>query len=386
LTGWAKLRIADIYEELGVDRVWDPKKIVALIDHWTPAPSIDAAVIHVTCRRFVEKYGVENWLDMREGICHVVLPEKGFVKPGDLVVGSDSHTTTYGAVGAFATGIGATDMAIVLATGELWFRVPSTVKFNITGRLQPLVMGKDIILHIIGEIGVDGATYKAMEFSGEVVKELSMDGRFTLCNMAVEAGGKAGIIEPDEKTIEWVKARVSQPFNPVMNDPDAEYEEVIDVDVSGLEPQVAKPPSPQNTVPVSEVEGTKIDQAFVGSCTNGRLEDLRAAAKILKGRKVARNVRAIIIPASKETYLAAMREGLIETFLEAGCVVCNPTCGPCIGAHLGLLAPGEVCISSSNRNFVGRMGSKDAWIYLASPATVAASAVTGEITDPRNFV
>ncbi len=386
MTGWAKLRIADIYEELGVDRVWDPKKIVALIDHWTPAPSIDAAVIHVTCRRFVEKYGVENWLDMREGICHVVLPEKGFVKPGDLVVGSDSHTTTYGAVGAFATGIGATDMAIVLATGELWFRVPSTVKFNITGRLQPLVMGKDIILHIIGEIGVDGATYKAMEFSGEVVKELSMDGRFTLCNMAVEAGGKAGIIEPDEKTIEWVKARVSQPFNPVMNDPDAEYEEVIDVDVSGLEPQVAKPPSPQNTVPVSEVEGTKIDQAFVGSCTNGRLEDLRAAAKILKGRKVARNVRAIIIPASKETYLAAMREGLIETFLEAGCVVCNPTCGPCIGAHLGLLAPGEVCISSSNRNFVGRMGSKDAWIYLASPATVAASAVTGEITDPRNFV
>jgi len=386
LTGWAKLRIADIYEELGVDRVWDPKKIVALIDHWTPAPSIDAAVIHVTCRRFVEKYGVENWLDMREGICHVVLPEKGFVKPGDLVVGSDSHTTTYGAVGAFATGIGATDMAIVLATGELWFRVPSTVKFNITGKLQPLVMGKDIILHIIGEIGVDGATYKAMEFSGEVVRELSMDGRFTLCNMAVEAGGKAGIIEPDEKTIEWVKARVSQPFNPVMNDTDAEYEEVIDVDVSGLEPQVAKPPSPQNTVPVSEVEGTKIDQAFVGSCTNGRLEDLRVAAKILKGRKVARNVRAIIIPASKETYLAAMREGLIETFLEAGCVVCNPTCGPCIGAHLGLLAPGEVCISSSNRNFVGRMGSKDAWIYLASPATVAASAVTGEITDPRSLV
>nr|MDO8062358.1 3-isopropylmalate dehydratase large subunit [Candidatus Freyrarchaeum guaymaensis] len=386
MTGWAKLRIADIYEELGVDRVWDPKKIVALIDHWTPAPSIDAAVIHVTCRRFVEKYGVENWLDMREGICHVVLPEKGFVKPGDLVVGSDSHTTTYGAVGAFATGIGATDMAIVLATGELWFRVPSTVKFNITGKLQPLVMGKDIILHIIGEIGVDGATYKAMEFSGEVVRELSMDGRFTLCNMAVEAGGKAGIIEPDEKTIEWVKARVSQPFNPVMNDTDAEYEEVIDVDVSGLEPQVAKPPSPQNTVPVSEVEGTKIDQAFVGSCTNGRLEDLRVAAKILKGRKVARNVRAIIIPASKETYLAAMREGLIETFLEAGCVVCNPTCGPCIGAHLGLLAPGEVCISSSNRNFVGRMGSKDAWIYLASPATVAASAVTGEITDPRSLV
>lgn len=359
--------------------------MVALIDHWTPAPSIDAAVVHATCRRFVKKYGIKNWLDMREGICHVVLPEKGFVKPGDLVVGSDSHTTTYGALGAFATGMGATDMAIVLATGEIWFKVPSTVKFNVEGKLQPMVMGKDIILHIIGEIGVEGASYKAMEFAGNTIRELSMDARFTLCNMAIEAGGKTGIIEPDEKTLQWIKERARQPFKPVYNDPDAEYEEVIDVDVTNLEPQVAKPPSPENSVPVSEVEGVKIDQAFIGSCTNGRLEDLRIAAKILKGRKVADMVRAIVIPASKEVYLKAMKEGLIEIFLEAGCVVCNPTCGPCIGAHLGLLAPGEVCISSSNRNFVGRMGSKDAKIYLASPATVAASAVTGEITDPRKF-
>ncbi|MEM3466267.1 MAG: 3-isopropylmalate dehydratase large subunit [Candidatus Jordarchaeales archaeon] len=379
------MRIADIYEELGLDRVWDPERVVALIDHWTPAPNIDAAVVHATCRRFVRKYGIKNWLDMREGICHAVLPEKGFVKPGDLVVGSDSHTTTYGALGAFATGMGATDMAIVLATGEIWFKVPPTIKFNIEGKLQPMVMGKDIILHIIGEIGVEGASYKAMEFAGSTVRELSMDARFTLCNMAIEAGGKTGIIEPDEKTMKWVEERVKQPFKPVFNDPDAEYEEVIDVDAAKLEPQVAKPPSPENSVPVSEVEGTKIDQAFIGSCTNGRLEDLRVAARILDGREVASMVRAIVIPASKEGYMKAMKEGLIETFLKAGCVVCNPTCGPCIGAHLGLLAPGEVCISSSNRNFVGRMGSKDAKIYLASPATVAASAVTGEITDPRRF-
>ncbi len=379
------MRIADIYEELGLDRVWDPERIVALIDHWTPAPSIDAAIVHVTCRRFVEKYKIKNWLDMREGICHVVLPEKGFVKPGDLIVGSDSHTTTYGALGAFATGIGATDMAVVLATGELWFRVPSTIKFNVEGNLQPMVMGKDVILHIIGEIGVEGASYKAMEFAGSTIKELSMDGRFTLCNMAIEAGGKTGIIEPDEKTMKWLERRVSQPIKPVFNDPDAVYEEIIDVDASSIEPQVAKPPSPQNAVPVSEVEGVKIDQAFIGSCTNGRLEDLRVAAKILEGREIARMVRAIVIPASKEVYLEALKEGLIEIFLKAGCIVCNPTCGPCIGAHLGLLAPGEVCISSSNRNFVGRMGSKDAEIYLASPATVAASAVMGEITDPRKF-
>ena len=379
------LRIAQIYEELGLDRVWDADRVVALIDHWTPAGTVDEAIIHQKCREFVEKYRIKNWLGMREGICHAVFPQKGFVKPGDLIVGSDSHTTTYGALGAFSTGIGSTDMAVVLATGELWFKVPATMRFEINGRIPEYVMGKDIILRIIGDIGVEGATYKTMEYTGEAVRQLSVDGRFTLCNMAIEAGAKAGIIEPDEKTIQWVKQRTSEEFQVVRNDPDAEFEEIIKMDISSLEPQVAKPPSPGNAVPVTEVEGIKIDQAFIGSCTNGRIEDLRAAAKIMKGKTVPRMVRAIVIPASKEVYTQAMHEGLIDIFLEAGCVVCNPHCGPCIGGSSGVLGPGEVCISASNRNFIGRMGSKDSQVYLASPLTVAASAVTGEITDPRKI-
>ncbi len=379
------LRIAQIYEELGLDRVWDADRVVALIDHWTPAGTVDEAIIHQKCREFVEKYRIKNWLGMREGICHAVFPQKGFVKPGDLIVGSDSHTTTYGALGAFSTGIGSTDMAVVLATGELWFKVPATMRFEINGRIPEYVMGKDIILRIIGDIGVEGATYKTMEYTGEAVRQLSVDGRFTLCNMAIEAGAKAGIIEPDEKTIQWVKQRTSEEFQVVRNDPDAEFEEIIKMDISSLEPQVAKPSSPGNAVPVTEVEGIKIDQAFIGSCTNGRIEDLRAAAKIMKGKTVPRMVRAIVIPASKEVYTQAMHEGLIDIFLEAGCVVCNPHCGPCIGGSSGVLGPGEVCISASNRNFIGRMGSKDSQVYLASPLTVAASAVTGEITDPRKI-
>ena len=379
------LRIAQIYEELGLDRVWDADRVVALIDHWTPAGTVDEAIIHQKCREFVEKYRIKNWLGMREGICHAVFPQKGFVKPGDLIVGSDSHTTTYGALGAFSTGIGSTDMAVVLATGELWFKVPATMRFEINGRIPEYVMGKDIILRIIGDIGVEGATYKTMEYAGEAVRQLSVDGRFTLCNMAIEAGAKAGIIEPDEKTIQWVKQRTSEEFQVVRNDPDAEFEEIIKMDISSLEPQVAKPSSPGNAVPVTEVEGIKIDQAFIGSCTNGRIEDLRAAAKIMKGKTIPRMVRAIVIPASKEVYTQAMHEGLIDIFLEAGCVVCNPHCGPCIGGSSGVLGPGEVCISASNRNFIGRMGSKDSQVYLASPLTVAASAVTGEITDPRKI-
>jgi len=382
LTG---LRIAQIYEELGLDRVWDADRVVALIDHWTPAGTVDEAIIHQKCREFVEKYRIKNWLGMREGICHAVFPQKGFVKPGDLIVGSDSHTTTYGALGAFSTGIGSTDMAVVLATGELWFKVPATMRFEINGRIPEYVMGKDIILRIIGDIGVEGATYKTMEYTGEAVRQLSVDGRFTLCNMAIEAGAKAGIIEPDEKTIQWVKQRTSEEFQVVRNDPDAEFEEIVKMNISSLEPQVAKPSSPGNAVPVTEVEGIKIDQAFIGSCTNGRIEDLRAAAKIMKGKTVPRMVRAIVIPASKEVYTQAMHEGLIDIFLEAGCVVCNPHCGPCIGGSSGVLGPGEVCISASNRNFIGRMGSKDSQVYLASPLTVAASAVTGEITDPRKI-
>jgi len=382
LTG---LRIAQIYDELGLDRVWDADKVVALIDHWIPAGKVDEAIIHQKCREFVEKYNIKNWLGMREGICHAVFPQKGFVKPGDLIVGSDSHTTTYGALGAFSTGIGSTDMAMVLATGELWFKVPATIKFDISGKIPKFIMGKDIILKIIGDIGVEGATYKTMEYAGEAVRELSIDGRFTLSNMAVEAGAKAGIIEPDEKTVEWVKSRTKEEFQVVRNDPDATFEEVIKMDISKLEPQVAKPPSPGNAVPVSEVEGIKIDQAFIGSCTNGRMEDMRAAAKILKGRVIPKEVRCIVIPASKEVYVQAMHEGLFDIFLEAGCVICNPHCGPCIGGSSGVLGPGEVCISSSNRNFIGRMGSKESKVYLASPYTVAASAVKGEITDPRKI-
>lgn len=380
-----EMRIAQIYEELGLDRVWDADKIVTLIDHWIPAGKIDEAIIHQKCREFVDKYGIKNWLGMREGICHAVFPQKGFVKPGDLIVGSDSHTTTYGALGAFSTGIGSTDMAVVLATGELWFKVPATMKFEISGKIPEYIMGKDIILRIIGDIGVEGATYKTMEYTGEAVKELSVDGRFTLSNMAIEAGAKAGIIEPDEKTIEWVKSRTNEKFQVVKNDPDAEFEEIIKMDISDLEPQVAKPPSPGNSVPVSEVEGIKIDQAFIGSCTNGRIEDMRAAAKIMKGKEIPKGVRCIVIPASREVYTQAMQEGLFETFLNVGCLISNPHCGPCIGGSSGVLGPGEVCISSSNRNFVGRMGSKESRVYLASPFTVAASAVKGEITDPRKI-
>lgn len=379
------LRIAQIYDELGLDRVWDADKIVALIDHWIPAGKIDEAIIHQKCREFVDKYNIKNWLGMREGICHAVFPQKGFVKPGDLIVGSDSHTTTYGALGAFSTGIGSTDMAVVLATGELWFKVPATMKFEISGKIPEFIMGKDIILRIIGDIGVEGATYKTMEYAGETVKELSVDGRFTLSNMAIEAGAKAGIIEPDEKTIEWVRSRTNEEFQVVRNDPDAGFEEIITMDISNLEPQVAKPPSPGNSVSVSEVEGIKIDQAFIGSCTNGRIEDMRAAAKIIEGKEIPRGVRCIVIPASKEVYIQAMNEGLFEIFLNAGCVISNPHCGPCIGGSSGVLGPGDVCISSSNRNFVGRMGSKESKVYLASPFTVAASAVKGEITDPRKI-
>lgn len=377
------LRIAQIYDELGLDHVWDANRVVALIDHWTPAGTVDEAIIHQKCQEFVDKYNIDNWLGMREGICHVVFPQMGFVKPGDLIVGSDSHTTTYGALGAFSTGIGSTDMAMVLATGELWFKVPATMKFEISGKIPRCIMGKDIILRIIGDIGVEGATYKTMEYAGEAVRELSVDGRFTLSNMAIEAGAKAGIIEPDEKTVEWVKSRTEEKFKVVKNDPDADFEEVIKMDVSNLEPQVAMPPSPGDSVPVSEVEGIKINQAFLGSCTNGRIEDLRAAAKIMKGKKIPREVKGIVIPASREVYTQAMHEGLLDIFMDAGNVICNPHCGPCIGGSSGLLGPGEVCISSSNRNFIGRMGSKDSKVYLASPLTVAASAVKGEITDPR---
>jgi len=380
-------RVIDSFREIGVERVWDPSRIIVIFDHDVPPSTIKAAELQKKVRNFAREQGIENFYDVgRGGVCHVVMLEKGHVKPGELIVGADSHTVTYGALGAFATGIGATDMAAVLATGSIWLKVPEALKFEITGRLQKYVYAKDLILHIIGMIGSDGATYKAMIFSGEVTHEMGVDGRATLCNMSIEAGAKAGIVEPDEKTIQYLRERSREPINPIMSDEDAVFWKVYEVDASELEPQVALPPSVDNVKPVSEVRGIEIDQGFIGTCTNGRLEDLREAAKILRGRKVKNGVRLLIIPGSQEIYYKALQEGLIEVFIKAGAIVGGPGCGPCIGISRGVLADDEVCISSANRNFIGRMGSPKSKIYLASPATVASSAIKGRITDPREVV
>lgn len=371
-----------------VDGVWDKTKIISVLDHWVPAPHIDAAEIHKTCRQWVKKYNISNALDMLEGICHQVMVEK-YVTPGMVVVGSDSHTVTYGALNAFSTGLGATDIAICMATGQNWFRVPETIKVVLNGSVPPLIYGKDIILKIIGELTVDGATYEAMEFAGPVVSELSIDSRLTISNMSVEAGAKCGIFPSDEKLVEYLhktSQSSSKQFNFISADANARYNSVLEVDVSKLDPQVAKPHSPQNTVGVGEVEGTIIHQGFIGSCTNGRLEDFRIAAKILENKHIHPDVRLIITPASRAIYLQSLNEGLIKTFIEAGAMVTNPTCGACIGGHLGILASNEVCISTSNRNFRSRMGHPDSKIYLANAATVAASVLKGVITDPRKYV
>ena len=336
-------------------------------------------------REFAAEQGVVLYDIGFGGVCHQVLPENGHVKPGHLIVGADSHTCTYGALGAFATGIGSTEMAAVLATGKIWLRVPETYLMIVEGRFQPYVYAKDLILHIIGRIGADGAIYKAIEFTGPTIDEMSIGSRMTLCNMTVEMGAKTGIINPDEKSVRYVKERSGETFVPYRSDPNARYEKKFKFNVSNLEPMVACPHSVDNVRSISEVEGTPIDQAFIGSCTNGRVEDLEAAASILKGRRVKRGVRLLVTPASQKVYIEALKRGLLEILAEAGAYICNPTCGACFGGHMGILAPKEVCISSSNRNFVGRMGSPESEIYLASPATVAASAVKGEITDPRNL-
>ncbi|MFX1297493.1 MAG: 3-isopropylmalate dehydratase large subunit [Promethearchaeota archaeon] len=379
------MRVADTYKELNLDKIAFPDRVIVLLDHWTPPNSIDVAVVHKTTREFVKKYGISNWLGMNEGICHQVIPEKGFVWPGALIVGADSHTCTYGAFGAFSTGIGSTDCAVLLAEGTLWFKVPESFKVNINGTLPSYITGKDIILKLIKEIGTAGATYQSIEFHGDTIKSLSIDSRMTICNMAIEMGGKAGIIEPDQKTLEWLQGRTKHDFKIICADPDANYSSEIELDVTKLDPQVAKPHSPGNAVPVGDVQGIKFDQGFIGSCTNGRLEDLRIAAKILKGKSINKNIRLIITPASKEIYLQAMKEGLINIFIDAGALVTHPTCGVCLGIF-GTLAPKEISLSASNRNFIGRQGSRDASIYLAAPATVAASALKGEITDPRDYI
>ncbi|WP_421078065.1 isopropylmalate/citramalate isomerase large subunit [Methanothermococcus sp. Ax23] len=376
----------------GIDKVWDnEEKIVILFDHQIPADSITAAENHILMRKFVKEQNIKNFYDIREGVCHQVLPEKGHVLPGTVVVGADSHTCTHGAFGAFATGIGSTDMAAVFATGELWFKVPETLYFNITGELKPHVMSKDVILHIIGEVGFDGATYKAAQYGGETVKNMSIASRMTMSNMAIEMGAKTGIIEPDEKTINYVKSVMqkhgtTRPFEPLKADEDAEYEEVFEIEVNDLEPVFACPHAVDNVKQAREVAGRPIDQVFIGSCTNGRLEDLRAAIKVIEEHGgIADDIRVVVSPASREVMLAAMEEGIIQKFYKYGCVVTNPSCSACMGALYGILGPGEVGVATSNRNFRGREGSLDSEVYLASPITAAACAVKGELIDPRDL-
>ena len=375
-------RVLPQLEGVGFKTVWDPKRIVFILDHWTPAPTIDAATIHQRVRAFVREHKIENFYDVGDGICHQVLVEEGHVRPGDLIVGTDSHTTTAGAFGALATGIGATDMAIVLTTGQLWFRVPESLKITLTGKPMKYVMGKDIALTILGKLGVEGATFQSIEYHGDGLKQLSLDAWMTLTNMAVEAGAMAALMPPDARVLEFVKTRTKHAFSPEYPDAEANYQNTLELDIGVTVPQVAMPSLPTNTVPVTEVAGTPIDQAFLGSCTNGRLEDLSIAAQLMKGKQVAEGVRFIVNPASRTIYHIALDRGIIGTLVNAGATIGSATCGACFGGHFGVLAPGEVCISTSNRNFPGRMGSPKAKIYLASPATVAASALTGTITSP----
>ena len=376
----------EAFKKIGTPKVWDNKKVVVILDHQVPAESVKAAELHKTMRNFSKDQNLTFYDVGRGGICHQVMPEKGHVAPGNVIVGADSHTCTYGAFGAFATGIGSTEAAAVFATGKIWFKVPSTIKVNVKGKFKKYVTPKDLILNIIGNLSVDGAIYRATEFTGPTIKAMSMAGRMTLCNMAVEMGAKNGIIAPDQTTVEFLQDRVKIPdIKKLQSDKDSEYERTVEFDVSEMEPQVACPSSVDNVKPISKVGDVPIEQAFIGSCTNGRLEDLRLAAKVIKGKKVKDGVRALVIPASQEVWRQAMQEGLLEIFTDAGAIVCGSACGPCLGGHIGLLAAGESCVSSSNRNFIGRMGSTQANVYLASPATVAASAVTGKLTDPTKL-
>ena len=374
-------------EKAGFDKVFDNTKIALVMDHFTPNKDIKAAEQCKQCRTFAKQFQVKNYFDVGDmGIEHALLPEKGLVAPGDCVIGADSHTCTYGALGAFSTGVGSTDMAAGMATGEAWFKVPSAIKFNLTGKLNKWVSGKDVILHIIGMIGVDGALYKSMEFVGEGVASLSMSDRLTMTNMAIEAGAKNGIFAVDDQTLAYVAEHSDRKPVVYTADEDAVYEKKYVIDLSEIKSTVAFPHLPGNTRTIDEVGDVKIDQVVIGSCTNGFYRDMEEAASILKGKKVAKNVRAIIIPATQAIYLKAMENGLLKTFIEAGCVVSTPTCGPCLGGHMGILAAGERAVSTTNRNFVGRMGHPTSEVYLASPAVAAASAITGRITDPKEVL
>ena len=372
------------FDKAGFTQVFDRDKIAIVLDHYTPCKDIKAAQLCATARAFAKRFSITNFFDVGQmGVEHALLPEKGLVAPGEAIIGADSHTCTYGAVGAFSTGVGSTDMAAGMATGLAWFKVPSAIKVTLTGQLRPWVSGKDVILHLIGMIGVDGALYRSLEFAGEGVSQLTMDDRFTIANMAIEAGAKNGIFPVDDQTLAYLKGRVSRDFTPVQADEDAVYEREVVIDLSQLEPTVSLPHLPSNTKPVSQVAGLPIQQVVIGSCTNGRLKDLQEAAAILKGRKVADGVRCIVIPATQQIMLEAMEQGLIQIFIEAGAAVSTPTCGPCLGGHMGVLADGERAVATTNRNFVGRMGPVSSEIILASPAVAAASAVAGCVADPR---
>ncbi len=373
-------------KKFDTETVFDKDKIALVMDHFIPNKDIKSAENCKCCRDFACRHEISNYFDVGQmGIEHALLPEKGLVVAGDAVIGADSHTCTYGALGAFSTGVGSTDMAAGMVTGKAWFKVPSALKFELVGKPGGWVSGKDVILHIIGKIGVDGALYKSMEFTGEGIKNLTMDDRFTICNMAIEAGGKNGIFPVDDLAVQYMKEHSKREFTVYEADPDAEYDEVYTIDLSELKPTVAFPHLPENTKTIGSFGDITVDQSVIGSCTNGRIDDMRIAAKVMKGRKVAKNVRCIVIPATQEIYLQAMREGLMEIFIEAGAIVSTPTCGPCLGGYMGILAAGERCISTTNRNFVGRMGHVDSEVYLASPAIAAASAITGKISAPEEL-
>ena len=372
------------FNKAGLTQVFDREKIALVLDHYTPCKDIKAAQLCAQVREFAKRFDITHFYDVGcMGVEHALLPEQGLTAPGEAMIGADSHTCTYGAVNMFSTGVGSTDMAAGMATGLAWFRIPSAIKITLKGKLQPCVSGKDVILHLIGTIGVDGALYKSLEFGGEGVASLSMDDRFTISNMAIEAGGKNGIFPVDEKTMEYINGRVDRPCEAFQADPDAVYASEVVIDLNSLEPTVAMPHLPENTRTVGEVAGLPIQQVVIGSCTNGRISDLRAAAAVFQGKKVADGVRCIVIPATQDIVLQAMKEGLIQTFIQAGCAVSTPTCGPCLGGHMGVMAEGERTVSTTNRNFVGRMGHVTSEVILASPAVAAASAVAGCVADPR---
>jgi 3-isopropylmalate/(R)-2-methylmalate dehydratase large subunit len=373
------------FQDMQAARVFDPARIAMVIDHSSPSPLEGVSELHRQMRVFAREQQI-NFYDIGEGVCHQLVPEQGHVVPGDLVIGADSHTCTYGAINALSTGVGSTDLAAGIISGKLWFKVPETFKFILNGRLGEGVYAKDLILFLIGDVTADGATYMAAEYGGEAVADLSIEARFTISNMAIEMGAKCGLMEADQKTVEWVQQHSRKEFKPVFADPDANYARVKEYDVSALEPQIARPHTVDNVVGISQLGEVSIQQGVIGTCTNGRMEDLRIAAQILKGQKISKEARLIIAPASRQIMIAAMREGLMEIFLQAGAAVVTPGCGPCVGTHNGVPSDGENVISTANRNFKGRMGNNKAFVYLGSPATVAASVITGQITDPRQFL